>query len=168
MPLAIALLLLHLFQQPPCKPNEVLSVDRGRDYTLNICGVGVVALRGVEPPLKVARGFPLTNVGGKTPQPGPVSGEILGQPDRGPEAVAFMSNLFAGKPVRLEFDGFRIGDAGGRQYAYVFVPDKTLLNAELIRRGFAYADRQGSHPRRAEFIAWEESARRQRLGVWSE
>ena len=52
-------------------------------------------------------------------------------------------------------------------YAYVFLPDKTVVNAELIRRGFAYADRQGSHPRRDEFVALEESARRQKVGVWN-
>jgi hypothetical protein len=166
MRLTVALLLMTYLQQPVCKPNQVLSVERGGDCTLNICGIGVVALRGVEPPLKVARGFPLTNLGGETPQPGPVAGEVLGQPDRGPEGIAFLSNMVAGKAVKVEFDGFRIGDPGGRGYAYVYLPDNTLLNGELIRRGYAYADRQGSHPRRDEFIALEESARRKQLGVW--
>jgi endonuclease YncB( thermonuclease family) len=101
--------------------------------------------------------------------PGPVSGEVLGQPDRGPEALRFLSDLITGKKaVRVVFDGFRMGDPGGRQFAYVYLPDKTLINAELIRRGLGYADRQGSHPRRDEFIALEELARRQRVGVWGE
>ena len=64
-------------------------------------------------------------------------------------------------------EGFRMGDPGGRRYVYVLLPDKTVVNAELIRRGYAYADRQGSHPRRHQFIAIEESARRQKLGVWA-
>ena len=43
-------LMLAAFQQTVCQPGQVLEVARGRDYTLNICGVGVIALRGVEPP----------------------------------------------------------------------------------------------------------------------
>ena len=48
---------LATFQQTACQPGQVLEVARGRDYTLDICGMGVVALRGVEPPLGVADGF---------------------------------------------------------------------------------------------------------------
>jgi Staphylococcal nuclease homologue len=157
------------FQQPPCQPGQVLEVNRGRDYTLNICGIGVVALRGAEPPLASASGhLPL----GRTP-PGvdrslPVSGEVLGKTDIGPEALDFLRELFAGKRVTISEDGWRMGDPGGRTYVYAFLPDKTLVNAELIRRGFAYADRQGAHPRRDHFIALEEGARRQKLGVWKQ
>jgi hypothetical protein len=139
-----------------------------RDYTLNMCGVGVVALRGVEPPLAVAAAYrPL----GPTP-PGtdpnlPISGDVLGGADIGPQAVQFLRELFAGKRVTIAEDGWRIGDPGGRRYVYAFLPDKTLVNAALIRRGLGYADRQGSHPRRDEFLALEESARRQKVGVWA-
>jgi hypothetical protein len=154
--------------QPACQPGQVLEVNRGRDYTLNICGIGVVALRGVEPPLATAQGHLPP---GPTP-PGadrrlPMSGEILGGRDIGPQAVQFLLDLFAGKRITIAEDGWRIGDLGGHRYVYAFLPDKTLVNAALIRRGFGYADRQGSHPRRDEFFALEESARRQKVGVWA-
>jgi hypothetical protein len=160
--------LVLVLVQIPCAVGQVLDVNRGRDYTLNICGMGVVALRGVEPPLAVAEGYPPL---GRTP-PGvdpnlPISGDVLGRPDMGPQALQFLRELFVGKRVTIAEDGFRIGDPGGRRYVYAFLPDKTVVNAELIRRGYGYADRQGSHPRREEFIALEESARRQKVGVWA-
>lgn len=167
--LALTLSLAGLLQQAPCSPGQVLEVSRGRDYTVNICGVGVVSLRGVEPPLSVAEGYPPL---GRTP-PGvdpnlPISGDVLGGPDIGPQAMQFLRELVAEKRVTIAEDGFRIGDPGGRRYVYAFLPDRTVVNAELIRRGYGYADRQGSHPRRDQFIALEESARRQKVGVWAQ
>lgn len=166
--LALTLSLAGFFQQSPCQPDHVLEVNRGRDYTLNICGVGVVALRGVEPQLTVAEGYPPL---GRTP-PGadpnlPISGDVLGDKDISAHVLQFLRELVAGKRVKIVEDGYRVGDPGGRRYVYAFLPDKTVVNAELIRRGYAYADRQGSHPRRDEFIALEESARRQKIGLWS-
>jgi endonuclease YncB( thermonuclease family) len=92
---------------------------------------------------------------------------VLGDKDIGPQAVQFLRELVAGKDVTIAEDGFRIGDPGGRKYVYAFLPDKSVVNAELIRRGYGYADRQGAHPRRDQFVALEESARRQKLGVWA-
>ena len=152
--------LVMSLQQTPCQTGQVIDVDRRRDFELNICGAGVVALRGVEPPLGATHGG--------LPFNGAISGEMLGIKDYGPEAINFMLKLLVGKRVTLVADGWRIGDREGRRYAYVFLPDKTLLNAELIRHGYGYASREGSHPRRDEFIALEAAAHRQRVGVWSE
>jgi len=143
-------------QTPPCASNHVLGVDHGRDYTLNICGVGRVALRGVEPPLRSAE-LARPPIGG---------GELLGGKNIGPEAMAYLSSL-VGQRVTLVYDGYRVGDLEGRRYAYVFLPDKTFVNAQMIQRGFGYADRQGSHPRRDEFIALEAIARRAKVGLWA-
>jgi endonuclease YncB( thermonuclease family) len=158
IPLVTALVLLQL---PPCQAGQVVGVERGREYRLNICSVGSVALRGVEPPLYVANGVSFREGGG------PVSGEVLGVKDIGPEAVAFLSQIVAGRRVTIVYDGFRMGDPGGRRYAYVFLPDKTLLNAELIRRGYGYADVLGTHPRLDEFRALEAGARRAKVGLWA-
>ena len=98
----------------------------------------------------------------------PVSGEILGQTDLGPNGIKLLQQLVSGRRVTFVEDGWRDGDPPGRRYAYVFLPDKRLVNLELIKRGFAYADRLGSHPRRDEFIAVEAGARRQKLGVWAQ
>ena len=154
--LALALSLVTHLQQPPCQSGQVIAVDYLRDYTLNVCGVGEIALRGVEPPLRVAIGF-----AGR----GPVSGELLGGKDIAPQAMEFLKTLL-GKRVTLVYDGWRIGDSE-RRYAYVYLPDKSLVNAEIIRRGYGYAELQGSHPRRDEFIALETAARRAKVGLWA-
>jgi endonuclease YncB( thermonuclease family) len=152
---------LALLQTPSCQAGHVIGIERGRDYILNICTIGRVALRGVEPPLYVANGISFREGGG------PVAGELLGVKDISPEAIVFLTQLVANKRVTVVEDGFRMGDPGGRRYAYVFLPDKTLLNAELIRRGYGYADVMGSHPRRDEFRALEAGARRARVGLWA-
>ena len=159
---------MPIAQTAACKPGTVVEVAHGRDYTLNICGEGVVALRGVEAPLRTADGLMPTMRRGDTHEGmvgRPTSGEILGDRNIGPQAVEFLSKLI-GQTVRLVNDGYRIGDASGRRYAYVYLSGKTLLNAQMIQLGYGYADRQGSHPRRDEFIAIEAVARRAKAGVW--
>lgn len=160
--------LMSAAQEVPCKPGIVVEIRHGRDYTLQICGVGVVGLRGVEAPLRSADIFvPMRGPGGELPMiGGPGSAELVGGRNIGPEAVAFLSKL-VGQRVMLVSDGYRIGDLQGRQYAYVYLANKTLVNAEMIRLGYGYADRQGSHPRRDEFIALEDTARRSTVGVWA-
>lgn len=143
-------------QTPQCKTGQVLGVEHGRDYVLNVCGAGLVALRGVEPPLRTAS-IEHPPVGG---------GELLGGKNIAPDAIAYLSGA-VGHRVTFVYDGYRIGDREGRRYAYVYLPDKTFLNAQMIQRGYGYADRQGSHPRRDEFIAIEASARRLKVGVWA-
>jgi endonuclease YncB( thermonuclease family) len=148
--------LIAATQSTECKTGQVLAVEHGRDYLLNVCGVGRVALRGVEPPLRSAD-IVRPPIGG---------GELLGGKNIGPDALAYLSTV-VGQRMTLVYDGWRIGDLEGRRYAYVYLPDKTFLNAQMIQRGFGYADRQGSHPRRDEFIALEAAARRSKVGVWS-
>jgi hypothetical protein len=165
----MALIVAAFLYQGSCRTGEVIAVERGRDYTLNVCGIGVVALRGVEPPLRVADGFPSPNFQRPNTEFSlPVSGEVLGQKDLGPQGVELLRQLVSGQRVSIVNDGWRDGDPPGQRYAYVFLADKTLVNVELIKRGFGYADRLGSHPRRDEFIALEEAARRQKVGVWAQ
>jgi endonuclease YncB( thermonuclease family) len=152
--IATLALAFTLLQQPPCQAGQVTTVNYLRDYTLSICGVGEIALRGVEPPLRVAVGFSA-----------PISGELLGGKDVAPQAMEFLNTLI-GKRVTLVYDGWRIGDSE-RPHAYVYLPDKSLVNAEIIRRGYGYAELQGSHPRRDEFIALETAARRAKVGLWA-
>jgi micrococcal nuclease len=52
------------------------------------------------------------------------------------EAVGFVRSLAEGKPVRLEFDVQRRAD-NGDILAYVILPDARLLNAEILRYGYA-------------------------------
>ena len=158
-------------QDVACKPDTVLAVAHGRDYTLTVCGVGVISLRGVEPPLRSANVLIRVPPGSRTneslPFGAPDSAELVGGNNVGPDAIAYLSK-FVGQRVTVVYDGYRMGDDGGRRYAYVFLRDKTFVNIEMIRLGLGYADRQGTHPRRDEFLALEMSARRSKVGVWSE
>ncbi len=154
-------------QDVACKPDTLLAVAHGRDYTLTICGVGVISLRGVEPPLRSANALIRVTPGDSPSAGAPHSAELVGGINIGPEAVAYLSK-FVGQRVTIVYDGYRIGDGEGRRYAYIFLAGKTLLNAQMIRLGYGYADRQGTHPRRDEFLALEASARRAKVGVWSE
>ena len=52
------------------------------------------------------------------------------------EAIRFAKNLVEGKAVHLEFDTQLRNDQGLVE-AYVFLPDGTLLNVELLRMGYA-------------------------------
>ena len=173
MPVALALVFLAFVsaarttQDVACKPDTLLGVAHGRDYTLTICGVGVVGLRGVEPPLRSANALIRVTPGDSLPAGAPNSAELVGGNNVGPDAIAYLSK-FVGQRVTIVDDGYRMGDGGGRRYAYVFLAGKTLLNAEMIRLGYGYADRQGTHPRRDEFLALEAGARRAKVGVWSE
>src|SRR4051812_11424766 len=56
MPLTLGFVLFALLlqQQAACLPGQVVEVNRGKDYTLTLCGGTVVGLRGVEPPLHTA------------------------------------------------------------------------------------------------------------------
>lgn len=83
------------------------------------------------------------------------------------EATGYVRHEVEGKNVRLEFGPER-GDRYGRTLAYVYLEDGTLLNAEIIRHGYARAYRRFPHPLRDEFLLLEEQARAAGVGLWAE
>lgn len=92
---------------------------------------------------------------------------VEGTPDPLAEkATAFVRDAVEGKRVRLE-RGTEATDNYGRTLAYIYLEDGTLLNAELLRRGYARAYRRFPHPLRDDFIALEEAARAARRGLWA-
>ena len=82
----------------------------------------------------------------------------------GREAAAFTRRQAEGQRVRLEYDE-ESRDSYGRLLAYIFLPDGTLLNAEIIRQGYGFAYTRFPYRRQAEFVALEREAREQRRGV---
>jgi micrococcal nuclease len=52
------------------------------------------------------------------------------------KAKAVLSEITLNRKVNLEYDRLRY-DHYGRLLAYLFLPDHTLVNAELVRRGLA-------------------------------
>lgn len=84
----------------------------------------------------------------------------------GPEASAFTTEHAEHKEVRLEFDKER-EDRYHRTLAYVYVGD-WFLNEELIRAGFSRAVTKYpfSQAMKRRFLAAEEEARRNHVGIW--
>ncbi len=84
----------------------------------------------------------------------------------GPEATAFTKGIVEGKRVRLELD-VQERDRYGRLLAYVYLPDGTFLNAELLRQGYARVLTIPPNVRYAEmFLALEREARENNRGLW--
>ncbi len=90
----------------------------------------------------------------------------------GREASAFTHRIADGKKVRLELDqasaATKYRDRYGRLLAYVFLPDGTLLNSEIIRQGFGHAYTKYPFSRKQEFIAIERESREARRGLWAQ
>jgi len=51
------------------------------------------------------------------------------------QALTYAKDLLENKKVRLEYD-VDASDTGGYLYAYVYLPDGRMANAELLRMGF--------------------------------
>jgi len=84
----------------------------------------------------------------------------------GKEASAFARRLAQGRSVRLEYDQ-ETSDRYGRTLAYVYLPDGTFLNAEIIRQGYGHAYTRFPFRYQAEFLALEREARAQGRGLWA-
>ena len=84
----------------------------------------------------------------------------------GPEAEAFTREACQGKDVRLELVRGNTRDKYKRLLAYVWLPDGKMLNRELVRLGYAYADPRFPHRLRTEFRNQERSAADARIGLW--
>ena len=78
------------------------------------------------------------------------------------QAIAYAQNLLEGKKVKLEFDVESLEN--GRQLAYVFLPDGTLANAELLRQGFVYLKLRPPNVKYQDALrsAYQEAKREQR------
>ena len=83
----------------------------------------------------------------------------------GKEASSFTRRLAEGTAVRLELDD-ETRDRYGRTLGYIYLPDDTLLNAEIIRQGYGYAYTRFPYRRMDEFVELEREAREQGRGLW--
>lgn len=83
----------------------------------------------------------------------------------GKEATEFLRRFAEGFECLLEYEPDDIRDAYGRLLAYVFIGGE-LANAEIIRRGYAYAYTRFPFSRKDEFMALEREARRRQYGLW--
>lgn len=86
----------------------------------------------------------------------------------GEEAHHFVDSMLKGKKVRLTYDVIKY-DKYGRTLAYAFLEDGTLVNQKIVSYGYAHAFNYAPNLRYAnEFVAAEDSAYENRLGLWAD
>jgi micrococcal nuclease len=86
----------------------------------------------------------------------------------GRRSYAFTKSLVEGKTVRLEFDVEK-RDKYKRLLAYVYLPDGTFVNAEIVKQGYASLMTYPPNVKYAdEFRRLYQQAREQRSGLWKE
>ncbi|PIU46081.1 MAG: DNA methylase N-4 [Ignavibacteriales bacterium CG07_land_8_20_14_0_80_59_12] len=74
--------------------------------------------------------------------------------DKTNEAVSFLARMAKGDQIFLRFDSVKYDDKS-QLLAYVYLRNKTLLNAHLIRRGLAKVDTSITYKFRGKFINYE-------------
>jgi len=84
----------------------------------------------------------------------------------GKEASEFTRQMIEGKAVVLEYDWQR-RDRYGRLLAYVYLPDGTFLNAEIIKRGYGFANTRYRFRYLDKFIGYEGEAMGNGNGLWN-
>jgi endonuclease YncB( thermonuclease family) len=86
----------------------------------------------------------------------------------GETAAAHTKSLVTGKSVRLAADPSDSDrDKYGRLLRYVYLPDGTLLNSELIRDGYAFAYTIFPFSKLEQFRGLETQARNANVGLWA-
>jgi endonuclease YncB( thermonuclease family) len=85
----------------------------------------------------------------------------------GPEASAFVTGVALGKNVTVIIDTVSdVRDRYGRLLGYIRLPDKTILNEEIIRQGFGYADLRFKHNDYDSYVDMMDSAISGKVGLW--
>jgi micrococcal nuclease len=143
--------------------------------------VAILALGGCAPQLQspppqalvtqVIDGDTLILAGGKRVRLLGIDAPEMGRAGRPAEFLAYKSkallaDLAQGKRVRLEYDQLRY-DHYGRLLAYLFLPNQTMINAEILRQGLAHVY---SHPPNIRYrdtlLAAQTAAMDARRGLW--
>ena len=76
---------------------------------------------------------------------------ITVSPNKENEAIAFLRKKTTGQQVFLRFDTQKY-DASNNLLAYVYLKNKTFLNAHLIKNGFASADTSLEYKNKSKFL----------------
>ena len=87
----------------------------------------------------------------------------------GPEAAAHTKDMISkfGK-VRLQADPLDTNrDVYGRLLRYVYLPDGTLLNEELIKNGYGFAYLDFPFSKKSQFAADQSAAQNAKSGLWA-
>jgi micrococcal nuclease len=120
---------------------------------------------------KVIDGDTLILAGGKRVRLLGIDAPEMGREGRPAQFLAYKSkallaDLAQGKRVRLEYDQLRY-DHYGRLLAYLFLPNKTMINAEILRQGLAHVYFHPPNVRyRETLLAAQTAAMDARRGLW--
>jgi micrococcal nuclease len=79
---------------------------------------------------------------------------------------AFLTGLIGGKTVRVEYDQTR-KDKYGRVLVYLYLPDGTFVNREIVRQGYGHAYTEFPFRHMDDFRAVEREARAAGRGLWA-
>lgn len=86
----------------------------------------------------------------------------------GQAAANFTIQLIGQQAIRLEADPLNTNrDRYNRLLRYVYLPDGTLVNAELIKQGYGFAYTSFPFSKSDEFRKLQTEARQQGKGLWS-
>lgn len=86
----------------------------------------------------------------------------------GKAASGFTQNLIGNQAVRLEADPLNTNrDRYNRLLRYVYLPDGTLVNAEIIKQGYGFAYIGFPFSKMDEFKQYQTDARQQNRGLWA-
>jgi modification methylase len=83
------------------------------------------------------------------------------------KAILFLKSFVSGNKVYLKYDNLKFDDKKNL-LAYVYLTNKTFLNAKLITNGLARCDKKLDFKHKDRFIKYEEEAIREKMGIWEE
>ncbi|MBI2876501.1 MAG: thermonuclease family protein [Candidatus Tectomicrobia bacterium] len=81
------------------------------------------------------------------------------------EALAFVTQQLSGQRVRVDLAAEK-RDSFFYPFVYLFLPDGSLLNAELIKKGYAFASDEVPFAQWGEFQEYEREAKEAWRGMW--
>ncbi|HLC91810.1 MAG TPA: thermonuclease family protein [Candidatus Saccharimonadales bacterium] len=85
----------------------------------------------------------------------------------GKAAAGFTKNLIGTNNVRLEADALNTNrDRYNRLLRYIYLPNETLVNAEIIKQGYGFAYLSFPFTKSDEFHHYETVARNANKGLW--
>lgn len=142
----VGLLLSACGDEPARSPQEALVVQVIDGDTLVLAGGIKVRVLGIDAPEMARDGQPA---------------DFLAH-----QAKATLTDLTLNRKIDLKYDRLRY-DRYGRLLAYVFLPDHTLVNAELVRRGLARVYSHAPNSRyRENLLAAQKAAIQAQRGIW--
>ncbi len=86
----------------------------------------------------------------------------------GPEATSFTDRLTRNQEVAVCLD--TVGDVRDkyqRLLAYIRLPDGRILNEQIVRQGYGYADLRFRHSQFDKYIALQRQALEEKTGLWA-